>query len=234
MNFINSVPHLFRWGFLFDIRIFIFYKIKSKKIIMKKIVRLTESDLVKLVKRVIKEQANPINPIANLGAFGSAGTKANPSAGQRTGIPQKTTNVATGQRTGIPQKTTNVATGQRTTAIPAGVEGKHYMKSPIPVRFYYDEANTKPLIKNAEVRIEKEEKRGNVIFIFITNDPTKPYFEYNCGNSIKTFVDKKLVYNKNYIADLKKRYCTTSAGGTPVTNIGRYSQVGNQGPLNIA
>ena len=108
------------------------------------------------------------------------------------------------------------------------------MKSPIPVRFYYDEANTKPLIKNAEVRIEKEEKRGNVIFIFITNDPTKPYFEYNCGNSIKTFVDKKLVYNKNYIADLKKRYCTTSAGGTPVTNIGRYSQVGNQGPLNIA
>ena len=47
---------------------------------MKKIVRLTEGDLIRLVKRVISEQGNPINPIANLGAFGSGPTKSNSGA----------------------------------------------------------------------------------------------------------------------------------------------------------
>lgn len=53
---INQNPILNRWGFLFNV-IFIS---------MKKIVKLTESDLTRIVKRVIMER-NKLNDIPNIG-----------------------------------------------------------------------------------------------------------------------------------------------------------------------
>ena len=72
---------------------------------MKRILRLTENDLIRLVKKVVNEQMSQTSPTQQ----------------RTTGIPQKTTGIPQ-KTTGIPQQrttsVTNSAAGQRTTGIP--------------------------------------------------------------------------------------------------------------------
>jgi hypothetical protein len=72
---------------------------------MKRILRLTENDLIRLVKKVVNEQMSQTSPTQQ----------------RTTGIPQKTTGIPQ-KTTGIPQQrttsVTNPGAGQRTTGIP--------------------------------------------------------------------------------------------------------------------
>jgi hypothetical protein len=71
---------------------------------MKRILRLTENDLIRLVKKVVNEQMSQTSPTQQ----------------RTTGIPQKTTGIPQ-KTTGIPQQrttsVTNSAAGQRTTNV---------------------------------------------------------------------------------------------------------------------
>jgi hypothetical protein len=139
---------------------------------MKKIVRLTESDLVRLVKRVMNEQLMDY---------------AKPK-------------IQNPQLTGV------------------------------KVRLYMDEANTR---EEKVVNIINIEKFG--MSIKLTDERNFNYL-FNCANNYisgkSSMIDTSNFYNKKYIADLKKTYCTTSAGGTPVINIGTYSQTNQNQPTN--
>lgn len=158
---------------------------------MKKIVRLTENDLVRLVKRVLNEQ------LMNY---------AQPKNTPQTGA-------------GNPNLTSQ------------------------PVRLYYDEANTKEAKIEAigtirqnsygELELTAKGKVGNGVYTFNckNNFISEPCNSLYCASQK---IDKINYYNKKYINDLKTNYCTTSSGGTPVTNIGMYSNIDSNKPTNIA
>jgi hypothetical protein len=167
---------------------------------MKKIIRLTESDLNKLVRRIINEQYN-------------AGKIAYTNQVQKKVVPPT---AGTGN---APQGSNWMDKYKPTPTGPSGVKGT-------PVRFYKDEANKLPY--NTIFYIKSEIKTGNSVSIDIDNFQTN--MKFDCKTNYVTSPAGQALYNKNYIADLKKKYCTTSAGGTPVTNIGKYSSVDSNQP----
>jgi|688.fasta_scaffold62587_2 hypothetical protein len=97
------------------------------------------------------------------------------------------------------------------------------------VRLYTDEANTQEALI---ITIAKVENKGQYIEI---TDAIKGRFLIKCAdNFINMPTGGVKLYNKKYIADLKKAFCTTSTGGKSVTNIGTYSQTNQNTPVNVA
>ena len=99
------------------------------------------------------------------------------------------------------------------------------------VRLYTDEANTQEALI---ITIAKVENKGQYIEI---TDVNKGRYLIKCADnfiSMPTGGGTMKFYNKKYIADLKKAFCTTSTGGKSVTNIGTYSQTNQNTPVNVA
>lgn len=125
------------------------------------------------------------------------------------------------------------------------------------MRLYLDEANTDDLLVVTIKGIKK-----NKSFIEITVKELDGFFSLGCTKGIDhmnyyfqsksasdipvwkgskhyhplqlaTLRDSKL-YNKAFTQELKNIYCTTSAGGTGVTNIGKYSSTTSNAPVNVA
>jgi hypothetical protein len=115
----------------------------------------------------------------------------------------------------------------------------------------------RPLIQ--EVRFynnSKEESNQydlvlNITQTFVDKDKTKVILKTNKGDySFKCTKDKSNnhyigiikdgllpsvpMYNKAYTTKLASVYCTTSAGGSDVINIGTYSQTDQKQPMNVA
>jgi hypothetical protein len=103
------------------------------------------------------------------------------------------------------------------------------------IRFYEDVANTKA---KSVIKVTSVVKNNAGILISGTSDYGKELFTLECKDnfvkSLKRNESVPMLYNKKFIEDLKKIYCTTSAGGTPVTNIGKYSQVDQKAPMDVA
>jgi Icc-related predicted phosphoesterase len=105
------------------------------------------------------------------------------------------------------------------------------------VRFYADEANTKYLGGGGYETIENIVNYMGDIKITVKDRPDHMYYTWSCDmdfieHSIGHQVSK--VYNKAFITELKKILCTTSSGGKPVMNIGKFSQTNQNTPMNVA
>jgi hypothetical protein len=104
------------------------------------------------------------------------------------------------------------------------------------VRLYKDEANTVEAGFPIDV-IDIHKYDSGLEIVTKAYNTTVSYF-FKCEDNFITAkgevgkIDK--FYNKKYIADLKKFFCTTSAGGKPVINIGTYSQTDQTEPMNVA
>jgi hypothetical protein len=104
------------------------------------------------------------------------------------------------------------------------------------VRLYSDEANTQEAYV---VTITKVVNKGSFVDILssqVTADG-RGRFTFSCkDNFIKMSggTGELKYYNKKYIAELKKAFCTKSAGGSDVINIGTYSQTDQKEPMNVA
>jgi len=157
---------------------------------MKKIIRLTENDLVRLVKRVIREQQTP------------------PTPDDSPSVP--------------------------TDAMVPNTKGEK-------IRFYKNEANTTPY-EGIYTMTNKTKTSNGAEIIGFYDKPTFGSFDdmknpliFDCANNfLKTRPFGFKLYNKNLINDLKQEYCTSGGGGKSVGNIGRYSQIDNKKPSNIA
>jgi hypothetical protein len=110
----------------------------------------------------------------------------------------------------------------------------------VPVRWYTDEANTKPYfimtIKNIihsgdRIKIEglwqSETAVANLTIILVCVNNFVLYENPSRAEPLK-------LYNKKYIEKLKALLCTKSAGGVEVTNIGDYSSTTSKAPMNVA
>jgi|694.fasta_scaffold35499_2 hypothetical protein len=146
---------------------------------MKKIIRLTESDLVKLVKRVIKEQNDD-----DWYKFDTS----------------------------------------------------HLINQ--QVRWYRDEANTQEYSTDIILKLAMLPNK-------VVLESRYKKYSFNCGNNFvldmtptvyigNTPPPNTKLYNKKYIPELQKSFCTTNSGGKSVINIGRYSQTNQNTPMNIA
>jgi len=169
---------------------------------MKKIVRLTENDLTKLVKRVIKEY----NGINDMLPSWMRDKKQQGSILSQSSAPQKGDG------------------GLMWAAAAEQFRGEQ-------IRFYHDEANTKVFFTIVIKNITKDSSG-----VTITSNSGSEY-KFNCNNNFITMIDTstfstKNIYNKVFIEDLKKIYCVKSAGGTGVTNIGKYSSIDSNKPNN--
>jgi hypothetical protein len=134
------------------------------------------------------------------------------------------------------QSTADIITGKISTSdyfdsVAFAAKGKHLVGQ--QVRLYFDEANTKDY---NFIKITKFELKGvNLIIYYTETGRTQTYnFVYHCGKNFMISDKGTFFYNKKFIEDLKKAFCTTSAGGKPVINIGTYSQTDQKQPMNVA
>ena len=109
------------------------------------------------------------------------------------------------------------------------------------IRFYKNEANTTPY-EGIYTMTNKTKISNGAEIIGFYDKPTFGSFDdmknpliFDCANNfLKTRPFGFKLYNKNLINDLKQEYCTSGGGGKSVGNIGRYSQIDNKKPSNIA
>lgn len=127
--------------------------------------------------------------------------------------------------------TGKISTSDYFDSVKFAAKGKHLVGQ--QVRLYFDEANTKDY---DFIKITKFELRGVNLIIYYTETGRTQTFNltYNCGNNYMLGGRGYKFYNKKFIEDLKKAFCTTSAGGKPVLNIGTYSQTDQKQPMNVA
>jgi hypothetical protein len=107
----------------------------------------------------------------------------------------------------------------------------------VPVRWYSDEANTKPYMVMTIKNIIPGSNSTSIEGVFEDSTTISKVFLI-CQNNFVILrsadsANTKL-YNKKYVEKLKALLCTKSAGGVEVTNIGDYSSTTSKAPMNVA